>query len=132
MVVITRLTRDTFPRISLSRLASSVFPKDYALSLVIAGDDLTTQLNTTYRKKHYVPNVLSFPIDAHTGEIFLNLKEARRQYNAGRVEGSWTSFVALLLIHSMLHLKGMQHGRKMEIRETRLLSRLGYRASLIS
>ena len=97
-----------------------VLGKRYALSLVSAGDSYTKTLNLRYRKKSYVPNVLSFPIDKHTGEIVLNPGEARRQCPL-RGE-SFRFFVALLFIHSMLHLKEYRHGSTMEKQEQKLLS----------
>ena len=131
-VTITKLTRDSLPRVPFAHIATSVLPKGYKLSIVFAGDKLTRTLNQTYRKKSYIPNVLSFPLGTHAGEIFVNLSEAKRQFKARRVSGTWTSFVALLVIHSMLHLKGMAHGRRMETREEIVLAQYGYRATLIS
>ena len=93
----------------------------YDLSLVIVGDALSKKLNLEHRKKTYTPNVLSFPVDTHTGEIFLNLKQAKREHTAR--EESYRYFVALLFIHSMLHLKGFAHGDTMEHEEQRLLSK---------
>ena len=91
------------------------------LSIVIAGDMRTRTLNKHYRGKTYVPNVLSFPLDDSNGEIFLNLKQAKREHRAR--EESYEYFVALLVIHGMLHLKGMAHGGTMEHKEQQLLSK---------
>jgi rRNA maturation RNase YbeY len=97
-----------------------VLGKTYELSLVSANDRETKALNLRYRKKSYVPNVLSFPIGKQTGEIVLNLGEARRQCRSR--EESFRFFVALLFIHSMLHLKEYRHGSTMEKQEQKLLS----------
>ncbi len=97
--------------------------KDYELSIVIVGDKRSQTLNATYRNKTYVPNVLSFPLDEQNGEIFLNLKQAKREHKA-RGE-SYEYFVALLVVHGMLHLKGMKHGSTMEKQEARILAKLG-------
>ena len=97
--------------------------KAYDLSIVVVGDKRSQTLNATYRKKTYVPNVLSFPLDEKHGEIFLNLKQAKREHKA-RGE-SYEYFVALLVVHAMLHLKGMRHGSTMEKQEARLLAKLG-------
>lgn len=109
---LTRLTKDRVPALPFLLLKEKVLGKKYALSLVAVGDARSRTLNTTYRKKTYIPNVLSFPISDTQGEIFLNLKQARREH---RKRGeSYDYFVALLFIHSMLHLIGYRHGSTME------------------
>lgn len=102
-------------------MKDAVLGKKYILSLVIAGDKRTRTLNEHYRGKTYVPNVLSFPLDDSNGEIFLNLKQAKREHRA-RAE-SYEYFTALLVVHGMLHLKGMAHGSTMEDKEQQLLSK---------
>jgi probable rRNA maturation factor len=104
-----------------------VLGKKYVLSLVIAGDTRSRTLNERYRGKTYIPNVLSFPLDDSNGEIFLNLKQAKREHKA-RGE-SYEYFVALLVIHGMLHLNGMAHGSTMEEQEQRLLRKFHIRNS---
>ena len=118
---ITRLTKDRVPALPFLHIKERVLGKIYTLSLVIVTDELSIQLNQEYRKKTYTPNVLSFPIDKKHGEIFLNLKQARREH---RTRGeSYEYFVALLFIHALLHLKGSRHGSTMEKQEARLLSK---------
>lgn len=109
------------PALPFSLMKKTVMGAHYDLSLVIVGDALSTKLNQEHRKKSYTPNVLSFPVDTKTGEIFLNLKQAKREH-AARGE-SYRYFVALLFIHSMLHLKGFAHGDTMESEEHKLLSK---------
>jgi probable rRNA maturation factor len=96
-----------------------VLGKNYDCSLVIVDDTESKRLNEQYRKKTYTPNVLSFPLDGKTGEIFLNMKQARREYKDR--EMTLTRWTALLVIHALLHLKGMSHGSTMEKVEARLL-----------
>lgn len=117
---ITKLTKDRLPSLPFSLMKERVLGKSYALSLVIAGDRHSKALNLRYRKKSYVPNVLSFPVEKKTGEIILNLGEAKRQ--CAQREESFRFFVALLFIHSMLHLKEYRHGSTMEKQEQKLLS----------
>lgn len=111
------------PRLPYRKMKERVLGSSYDLSLVIAGDRHTREMNQKYRGKSYVPNVLSFPISQEVGEVFLNPTEARRQHDE-RGE-SYRFFVALLFIHSLLHLKGMAHGGKMERKEAGILSELG-------
>lgn len=104
-------------------MKETILGKKYELSIVLAGDKRTQRLNTTYRGKTYTPNVLSFPLDKEHGEIFLNLRQARREHK--KRSESYDYFVALLVVHGMLHLKGMAHGSTMEKQEQALLSKFG-------
>ena len=81
----------------------------YELSLVFCGNFLSRRLNRVYRGKDKVANVLSFPLSAHSGEIFINLTNPK------------PFGVAHLFIHGLLHLKGMQHGDTMEETEQKIL-----------
>lgn len=118
---ISRLTKDTLPGVPFALLKSDILGDAYDLSLVFAGDHRTHSLNKRYRGKTYIPNVLAFPLGPSAGEIFLNLRQARRE--CGARGQSYEHFVALLFVHACLHLKGMQHGRTMENEEIRALKR---------
>ncbi len=118
---VTALTKDRIPHLPFLSMKEHVLGSAYDLSLVIVGDARSRTLNTTYRNKTYTPNVLSFPLDDTQGEIYLNLKQAKREYRA-RGE-SYEYFVALLFIHSMLHLIGKRHGSTMEGIEQDVLAR---------
>lgn len=118
---ITKLTKDKVPALPFLVLKNSVLGKKYELSLVIVGDARSKRLNVEYRGKTYTPNVLSFPLSETSGEIFLNLKQAKREHK--KREESFDYFVALLFIHSMLHLIGSRHGSTMEETEQKTLKK---------
>jgi len=125
---ITHLSGKKLPSLPFLRMKNAVLGSRYCLSFVVAGDALTKKLNKGYRGKTYVPNVLSFPIDPCTGEIFLNLGQARREHES-RGE-SLRYYVALLFVHALFHLKGYRHGGTMEKKEQQLLSRFSVRNTL--
>ena len=106
-----------------ARMKEEILGKRYRLSLVFAGDALSRSLNKRYRKKDKVANILSFPMDKKEGEIFINLKEARK--DAPLFKKSYNAFVAHLFIHGCLHLKGLAHGSKMEALEKSTLRKFG-------
>jgi rRNA maturation RNase YbeY len=109
------------PRIPFEDIARSILPSHYELSLVICGDTLARRINEVTRKKTYSPNVLSLPIDAHEGEIFLNLRKAERE---ARQEGiSLRARLALLYVHGLYHLKGLDHSPNMESLEQKTLKK---------
>jgi probable rRNA maturation factor len=91
------------------------------VTIRIVGRAEARQLNRQFRKKDYATNVLSF----HSGDIVLChpvvLREAREQGKSVRAH------YAHLVVHGMLHLRGYAHGRRMEMREIRLLARFGFR-----
>ena len=116
----TRKTvRSSIPSLPFDSIARPLLGPRYHLSLVICGDKLARRINVEYRKKSYSPNVLSFPIGKDEGEIFLNVRKAARE---GRQFGvSYKARLALLFIHGCLHLKGLRHGRTMELQEQKTL-----------
>ena len=124
------MTDTRAPRVPFLSFAQEIFTTPYALSIAILPPKRAQALNAMYRNKTYVPNVLSFALSQNEGEIVLNLTEARRQWKSGAVDGTWTSWVALLVIHSMLHLNGMAHGRTMERRLEKILAKHKFRATL--
>lgn len=118
---LTQTTKERVPALPFLQLKEKVLGKNYNLSIVFAGDKRTQRLNNTYRAKTYTPNVLSFPLDKNNGEIFLNLRQARREHK--KRNESFEYFVGLLVVHGMLHLKGLAHGSTMEKQEQIVLSK---------
>ncbi len=112
---IVRKTRGTLPRVPFLRLKEAILGKSYDLSLAFVGPKESRLLNRECRKKDKPANVLSFPLSAQSGEIVLCLSEARRGAPAHGL--SYRAFVGLLFIHGALHLKGLDHGSRMEKKE---------------
>ena len=121
-VEIRNTTRGSYPRIPFERIAHELLGARYRLSLVICGDALAKKMNSTYRKKRYSPNVLSFPLGKFEGEIFLNIRVAARE--AKHFGVSMRARLALLFAHGCMHLKGMKHGTRMEAVEKRIVKKL--------
>ncbi len=113
--------RGPVPRISFEAMAEAVLGKHYELSLVICGDTLARRMNREHRKKSYRPNVLSFPYSKTEGEIFLNVRCAAREAKRGGIPLS--KRVALLYVHGLFHLKGLDHSDHMEAEEQKILRR---------
>ncbi|HBB56913.1 TPA: rRNA maturation RNase YbeY [Patescibacteria group bacterium] len=94
-------------------LKEKVLGKNYDLSFFFLPEAKMKQLNSLYRKKDYAANVLSFPYSKSEGEILIN-----KTYEKKAGEASY------LFIHSLLHLQGLSHGKKMEEEEMKLLKKL--------
>ena len=116
-------TKSKIPKLPFSEMKEAVLGKDYELSLVFIGERRSKKLNTEYRNKHKSGNVLSFPLDEKTGELFICPVRARRE--AKSFDRTPTNFIAFLFIHGLLHLKGMDHGSTMEKAEEKIRAQFG-------
>ena len=112
-------TVKSYPDFPYETIKNDILGKRYDLSLQFIGPTRAKQLNTTYRQKTYVPNVLSFPLDTTTGEIFICPTVAVKE--AAKYNLSVTGYVAYLFIHGLLHLKGLDHSDTMDAAERRYL-----------
>lgn len=109
------LTKGKLPSLPFAVMKEAVLGKEYALSLVFVSKRKSQALNKTYRGKDKPANVLSFPYSKKNGEIFISIETAKTQCKD--YDKTWQQFVGFLVIHGMLHLKGMQHGSTMEVQE---------------
>lgn len=114
---ISRTTRTKEPSLPYERIKNDILGSRYVVSLVFVGKDKARALNYAHRRKTYVPNVLSFPIDSSTGEIFITPSVAARE--ASKYHLSVKGYIGFLFIHALLHLKGLDHGATMEKAEAR-------------
>lgn len=108
-----------YPSHDYQAMKDGILGKRYQLSLVFIGTKRAAQLNEQYRKKTYSPNVLSFPLDERTGEIFICPLVAKTQ--AAKYHLSVSGYVAFLFIHGLLHLKGHDHSDTMDTQEQKYL-----------
>ena len=106
------------------------------VSVLLTTDDGIRALNRRFRKKNKATDVLSFPVDdprfGSAGDLAISVetaaRQAREQGHSLRVE------VRVLMLHGLLHLKGMDHETdegKMARKERRLRARLGLPMGLI-
>ncbi|WP_342268563.1 rRNA maturation RNase YbeY [Spiroplasma endosymbiont of Aspidapion aeneum] len=86
------------------------------LAIFWVNDTKAKELNIKYRKKNYIPDVLSFQVDDNLflqtgeriiGDLFLNFSEMQRKIktngNTLKSEGVWC------IVHGILHLLGYDH-----------------------
>lgn len=102
----------TYPEWPYEAIKDAILGKKYSLSLTFVGPAKAQKLNLTYRQKDYVPNVLSFPLDATAGEIIICPTVAKTQ--AEDFDLSTEGYIAYLFIHGCVHLKGHDHGDTMD------------------
>ena len=106
------------PRALLVRIKNKVVGKDFSVCIVFAGPKRLRALNKKYRQKSYTPNVLAFRMGKKDGEVFVCPEVAAREPRAAGIAAR--ARVAYLVIHGLLHLKGMTHGATMSKSEKRL------------
>ncbi len=100
------------PKHPYEKMADAVLGKKYTLTLAFIGEVRAQKLNKAHRKASYVPNVLSFPLDATTGEIYITPEVAKRE--AKKFHMTVNGYIGYLFIHGLVHLKGYDHGATME------------------
>jgi len=127
------------PSRTVQRRALGVFLKEsaariygrQAVTCLITTDAAMKALNRQFLGKDYTTDVLSFPGDG-AGEIAISLDRARAQ---AREFGHHLELeLRILILHGLLHLKGMDHERdqgEMARAETRWRKRLGLPTGLI-
>ncbi len=113
--------KNPIPQKKFLEIKNSVLGNKYQLSLVLVNNQESKKINRRNRKKNKASNILSFPIEKNFGEIFLNLET---KPEAKKFEMSWRKYLTFLFIHGCLHLKGYDHGPKMEKEEQKLLKKL--------
>lgn len=99
-------------KILIAKLKNSILNDKYELSLVFTTAKKIQNLNRIYRKINEPTDILSFPLSKNSGEIFICKTEARRM--AKEFGRQYENFLDFLLIHGLVHLKGYDHGPKME------------------
>jgi len=122
-VEISRTTKGKPPRLPFTEMKNEVLGKNYLLSVAFVGDKRSRTLNKQYRKKDKPANILSFALSDAEGEIVMNLAQCKR--DAKKFNRTFDNFVAFLFIHGLFHLKGFEHGSRMEEREKSVRKHFG-------
>ncbi len=105
-------TKGKLPSLPFAIIKDDILGKGYSLSIAIIGEAASRKINNQYRGKDKPTNVLSFPLSKTAGEILLCPNVIKKE--ASNFEKNFTQFLGFLVIHGMLHLKGMDHSEKME------------------
>lgn len=108
------------------------------IEVLLADDRVLQRLNRHFRHQNKPTDVLSFPAAAeagstHMGDLAISLETAARQ--AEEHGHTLRDEVRVLLLHGILHLRGMDHevdGGEMAAREAELRRRLHLPVGLIA
>lgn len=102
------------------KIKNSILGKNYEVSIILIGSKRSKKINFDTRKKDYPTDVLSFNIDKNIGEILITPEVANKK--SKKFKMSFQKYLIFLVIHALLHLKGLKHGAKMEQAEAKFLS----------
>ena len=96
-------------------IKNDILGENYSLSLAFIGKEKMQELNSQHRNLNKPTNILSFPLSKKEGEILICpaiVKSEIKKFNR-----TYPQLLQFLVIHGMLHLKGMEHSSRMEIAE---------------
>ncbi|MFZ2149683.1 MAG: rRNA maturation RNase YbeY [Minisyncoccia bacterium] len=111
---ITNKTRMPIPRFRFLDAKNDILGKSYSLSLAFVPESESQKINKTYRGKDYPTNVLSFSLKKNEGEIIICPAVLKKEVKEKKFDKNFTELLGFLVIHGMLHLKGMSHSSRIE------------------
>lgn len=109
---LTNGTKAKLPRLAFSDMKDAVLGQDYILEVTIISKKRMQMLNKETRGIDHPTDILSFPLEKNQGEIYINLEETKKE--SKKFERTYENFLAFLFIHGLVHLKGYDHGSRME------------------
>jgi len=122
MFTIHKTIKGKPPSLPFLKIKEIALGKKYDLELIFIGSTRSKTLNKKYRGKNKPANILSFSISENKGEIFIDLNETRK--TAKVFKEDYKTFTCILFIHGMLHLKGFEHGSRMECEELKIRKKI--------
>ena len=108
-------TKGKIPNLPFSSIKEDILGEKYHLSLAFIGKEKIRELNNKYRNKNKSTNILSFPLSKTEGEILICPVVVKNETK--KFSKTYAQLLQFLVIHGMLHLKGMEHSSRMEIAE---------------
>jgi probable rRNA maturation factor len=118
-LTVKRMTKGKLPSLPFVRIKEEIIGKNYDLSITFVNKKSIEDLSLKFKKNKEHKNILSFPISKTSGEIILNLETIRTE--AKNFDKKYINYLGFLVIHGILHLKGMTHGSKMEAMEKKFV-----------
>lgn len=107
-------TSVAIPRLFFDELRDEILGEDYSLSIAYVTPKESQTINNNYRGKDHPTNVLSFPLNKKSGEILICPSVLKKEIADKKFDKNFPELVVFLVIHGMLHLKGMTHSSRIE------------------
>jgi probable rRNA maturation factor len=122
-LTIVHKTKGKLPRLPFADIKNAALGAEYELELVFLGPKEMHKINLEHHKKDKPTNILSFPLDTNSGQIFICPSYAKKE--ASSFDRSYENYLAFLFIHGVIHLKGYDHGSRMETEEQKIRTQFG-------
>ncbi|MDP3785264.1 MAG: rRNA maturation RNase YbeY [bacterium] len=106
------------PRLPYERAAKKILGKSYELDLIFVKSSDMKNLNKHYRKLNKSTNVLSFALSPAFGQLVFDPNLIKKEAKSSGKP--FRKYLWRLFLHGLLHLKGFQHGRKMDAAESKI------------
>ncbi len=117
-ITVRNMTKGKLPSLPFADIKNEVLGKDYDLSVVFVTEKESHKINLQTRAKDKPTNILSFPLDKTSGEIIICPTYAKKE--ASQFDRIYSNYLAFLFIHGLVHLKGFDHGSRMETEEKKI------------
>lgn len=124
-ISIINKTKGKLPSLPFALIKNDILGRGYSLSIAFVGEATSKKLNTKFRQKNKSTNILSFELDKNSGELILCPAVIKKENK--NFDRTYSEFLGFLVIHGMLHLKGMLHGSIMEKAEKKYDQKYFYR-----
>lgn len=111
---IINMTKGKLPSVPFLQIKNDILGKNYSLSLAFVDEKKSKEINKKYRNKDNSTNVLSFLLSKKEGEILLCPAVIKNEVKIKKFNKNYTELTGFLVIHGMLHLKGLDHSSTME------------------
>jgi len=110
----------------IKKLTARVSRKKMIVGVSFVKKSAIRKLNRVFRKKDKPTDVLSFNMNEgkYLGDVIICPEVAKA--NAKRYGSTLKAEMARLAVHGMLHLLGMDHGRKMFNIQDKIMEGIGY------
>lgn len=109
-------TNTETPIIDFLKLKNKILGENFELTISILSGKNSLKINKKQRKKDYTPNTLSFKYSDNSGEIIFTpevISEEEYEICGKTLQNTQEKYL-FLAIHSMIHLKDIDHGEEME------------------
>ncbi len=106
----------------LSSIKETILKKKYNLSISFIGEKEMQKINKLNRNIDKPTDILSFPFDDQSGEIYININQVEKK--AKIFEISSEDYLKYVFVHGMTHLLGHDHGDKMDTLEKKFTKKL--------
>jgi rRNA maturation RNase YbeY len=107
------------PNLDFCSIKNQILGETFDLTISILNSRNSQKINKKQRKQDYVPNVLSFKYSESSGEIIFTPEviDGENYEVDTKILTSYNEKFLYLFIHSLLHLKDLDHSKEMEEEE---------------